>query len=46
MLSAEEYEMIRFYLRKHKITNRLRWFRETIGNHVLKSMDNGIYYSP
>ena len=39
LLSDEEYEMVQFYLRKYKITNRSRWFRETILNHILKSMD-------
>jgi hypothetical protein len=39
MLSDEEYEMVQFYLRKYKIANRSRWFRETIINHILKSMD-------
>ena len=39
MLSDEENEMVQFYLRKYKITNRSRWFRETIINHILKSMD-------
>ena len=39
MLSDEENEMVQFYLRKYKITNRSRWFRETILNHILKSME-------
>ncbi len=39
MLNEEEYELINFYLRKYKITNRSRWFRETIMNHILKNMD-------
>ena len=39
MLCDEEYEMIQFYLRKYKITNRSRWFRETILGHILKSME-------
>lgn len=38
-LSEEEFELINFYLKKYKITNRSRWFRETIINHVLKNMD-------
>lgn len=39
MLSDEEFEMISFYLKKYNITNRSRWFRETIMNYVLKNMD-------
>lgn len=39
MLSDEEYDLIQFYLKKYKITNRSRWFRETVLNHVLKNMD-------
>lgn len=39
MLSDEEYELIHFYLKKYKITNRSRWFRETVLAHILKSMD-------
>lgn len=38
-LSEEEFELINFYLKKYKISNRSRWFRETIINHVLKNMD-------
>lgn len=39
MLNDEEYEVINFYLKKYKISNRSRWFRETIMNHILKNMD-------
>ncbi|HBT86542.1 MAG: hypothetical protein PHO13_06300 [Fermentimonas sp.] len=38
-LADEEYEFILFYLKKYKITNRSRWYRETILAHVLKSME-------
>jgi hypothetical protein len=38
-LADEEYDLIHFYLKKYKITNRSRWYRETILAHVLKSMD-------
>jgi len=38
-LADEEYDLIHFYLKKYKITNRSRWYRETILTHVLKSMD-------
>lgn len=39
MLNEEEYGLIHFYLKKYKITNRSRWFRETVINHVLKNME-------
>jgi hypothetical protein len=39
MLSDEEYELIALYLKKYKISNRSRWFRETVMNHILKNMD-------
>lgn len=39
MLSDEEYSLIDFYLKKYKISNRSRWFRETVLNHVLKNME-------
>lgn len=39
MLSEAEYDLIGFYLKKYKITNRSRWFRETVLNHVLKNME-------
>ena len=38
-LNDEEYNLIQFYLKKYKITNRSRWYRETIINHMLKNMD-------
>lgn len=39
MLGDEEYNLIHFYLKKYKITNRSRWFRKTVINHVLKNME-------
>lgn len=39
MLNEEEYNLICFYLKKYNISNRSRWFRETVLSHVLKSMD-------
>lgn len=39
MLSEEEHDFIQFYLNKYKITNRSRWYRETIIAHVLRSME-------
>lgn len=38
-LNDEEHSMIQFYLKKYKITNHSRWYRETVLNHILKSMD-------
>ncbi len=39
MLSEEEHDFIQFYLKKQKITNRSRWYRETIIAHVLRNME-------
>ncbi len=39
MLNEEEYKLISFYLNKYKISNRSRWFRETVVSHILKSLD-------
>lgn len=38
-LTDEEYDLIHLYLKKYKISNRSRWFRETVLNHVLKNME-------
>lgn len=38
-LNDEEYALICNYARKYKISNRSRWFRETIIAHVLRSLD-------
>lgn len=39
MLNDEEYELIHFYLRKYNISNRSRWFRETVIGHILRNME-------
>lgn len=39
-LNDDEYDLIQFYLKKYKISNRSRWYRETIINHMLKNMDH------
>jgi hypothetical protein len=39
MLNEEEYKLVSFYLNKYKISNRSRWFRETIVSHILKTLD-------
>ena len=39
MLNEEEYKTISNYLLKYKITNRSRWYRETILAHILKMLE-------
>ena len=39
MLNEDEYNLICFYLKKYKISNRSRWFRETVISHVLRNME-------
>jgi hypothetical protein len=39
LLNDEEYKLISQYLKKYKISNKSRWFRETVMTHVLKSLD-------
>ena len=39
MVSEEEYALIHLYLKKYKISNRARWFRELIIGHILKTFD-------
>ncbi len=39
MLNEEEYKTINNYLLKYKITNRSRWYRETILSHILKVLE-------
>lgn len=39
VLNEEEVDLIDFYLKKYKIENRSRWYRETIISHILKSLD-------
>lgn len=36
MINKEEEELINIYLKKYKITNRSRWYRQTVMTHVLK----------
>lgn len=38
-LNEEEYALICNYTKKYKITNRSRWFRETVIAHVLKNLE-------
>ena len=39
MLNEEEHRTIESYLVKYKITNRSRWYRETILSHILKVLE-------
>ncbi len=39
MLNEEEYKIISHYLSKYKISNRSRWYRETILSHILKVLE-------
>lgn len=39
MLNEEEYKTINNYLLKYKISNRSRWYRETIMSHILKVLE-------
>lgn len=38
-LNDDEHDLIQFYLKKYKISNRSRWYRETVISHILKNMD-------
>ena len=38
-LNEKEYASICAYIKRYKIENRSRWFRETIITHVLKTLD-------
>lgn len=38
-LNEKEYAVICAYIKKYKIENRSRWFRETIITHILKTLD-------
>lgn len=39
MLNEEEQKAVDRYLKKYKITNKSRWYRETIIAHILKSLE-------
>lgn len=39
MVSQEEYELISFYLKKYKISNRSRWFRQLMIGHILSNFE-------
>jgi len=39
MLNDDEYKLVCNYLKKYKIENKSRWYRETIIAHILKRLD-------
>ncbi|MCD7938154.1 MAG: hypothetical protein LUG98_14960 [Tannerellaceae bacterium] len=39
MMNDEEYKTVERYLEKYKISNKSRWYRETILSHVLKTLE-------
>lgn len=39
MVSQEEYELISFYLKKYKISNRSRWFRQLMIGQILSTLE-------
>jgi len=39
MLNDEEYKAVDRYLRKYKIENKSRWYRETILSHILRTLE-------
>jgi hypothetical protein len=38
-LNDSEYKAIEGYISKYKITNKSRWYRETILLHILKTLE-------
>ncbi|GAB6012787.1 C-type lectin-like domain-containing protein [Viscerimonas tarda] len=38
-LNSEEYDFVSSYIKKYKISNKSRWIRETVLNHILKTLD-------
>lgn len=39
MLNEEENRAIERYLKKYRISNKSRWFRETILSHILRTLE-------
>ncbi|MDH6341469.1 hypothetical protein M2480_000221 [Parabacteroides sp. PFB2-12] len=39
MLNDEEQKAVTRYLERYKISNKSRWYRETIMTHILKIME-------
>jgi hypothetical protein len=38
-LNDSEFKAVEGYIHKYKITNKSRWYRETILFHILKTLD-------
>jgi hypothetical protein len=38
-LNESEHKMLEGYIRKYRITNKSRWYRETILLHILKTLE-------
>lgn len=39
MVNEDEHKAIERYLSRYKISNKSRWFRETIISHILKNLE-------
>lgn len=39
MLNDEEQKAVARYLKKYNISNKSRWYRETILSHILKTLE-------
>ncbi|MEG1545035.1 MAG: hypothetical protein RR382_11015 [Tannerellaceae bacterium] len=39
MLNEEEQSVVNRYMKKYKIENKSRWYRETILSHILKTLE-------
>lgn len=39
MVNEDEHKAIERYLGRYKISNKSRWFRETIISHILKNLE-------
>ncbi len=39
MLNDEEHKVVKRYLSKYKISNKSRWYRETILSHILRTLE-------
>lgn len=39
MLTEKEKELVKNYLEKYHISNKSRWYRETLLNHILHTLE-------
>lgn len=39
LLNEEEYQLVCFFLKKYRISNKSNWLRQTIISHILKTLD-------